>query len=66
MTNCPHGLLHFPDTSLQSLLLRFTSLGKVAMTIDGNYMMQNLQEIKDRLKDVRPINWDIVTVQVDL
>lgn len=41
------------------------AMGKVAMTIDGNYMMQNLQEAKDRLKDVKPINWDIVTVPVD-
>ncbi|MBD0382385.1 ABC transporter substrate-binding protein [Paenibacillus sedimenti] len=40
-------------------------MGKVAMTIDGNYMMQNLQEAKDRLKDVKPVNWDIVTVPVD-
>ncbi|MFD0694640.1 ABC transporter substrate-binding protein [Paenibacillus sp. GCM10027628] len=41
------------------------AMGKVAMTIDGNYMMQNLQEVKDRLKDVKPVNWDIVTVPVD-
>jgi multiple sugar transport system substrate-binding protein len=41
------------------------AMGKVAMTIDGNYMMQNLQEVKDRMKDVKPINWDIVTVPVD-
>ncbi|NEW08041.1 extracellular solute-binding protein [Paenibacillus sp. SYP-B3998] len=41
------------------------AMGKVAMTIDGNYMMQNLQEVKDRLKDVKPVNWDIVTVPID-
>ncbi|MBA2939899.1 sugar ABC transporter substrate-binding protein [Paenibacillus sp. CGMCC 1.16610] len=41
------------------------AMGKVAMTIDGNYMIQTLQQAKDVLKDVKPVNWDIVTVPVD-
>ncbi|UJF32850.1 ABC transporter substrate-binding protein [Paenibacillus hexagrammi] len=40
--------------------------GKAAMTIDGNYIMQNLQEAKERLKDkFKPFNWDTVTVPVN-
>ncbi|MEW9700994.1 ABC transporter substrate-binding protein [Paenibacillus sp. SI8] len=56
--NAPHM---YEDYLKQNLFV----MGKVAMTIDGNYMMQNIQEAKDRLKDVKAVNWDIVTVPVD-
>ncbi|WP_163854525.1 ABC transporter substrate-binding protein [Paenibacillus elgii] len=39
--------------------------GKVAMTVEGSYMINSLQRAKETLKDVTPVNWDIVTVPVD-
>lgn len=39
--------------------------GKVAMTVEGSYMISNLQRAKETMKDVTPVNWDIVTVPVD-
>ena len=39
--------------------------GKVAMTVEGSYMISSLQRAKETMKDVTPVNWDIVTVPVD-
>ncbi|MEC0210493.1 extracellular solute-binding protein [Paenibacillus ehimensis] len=39
--------------------------GKAAMTIGGSYYIETLLQAKDSLKDVKPVNWDIVTVPVD-
>ncbi|SCW54125.1 multiple sugar transport system substrate-binding protein [Paenibacillus tianmuensis] len=39
--------------------------GRLAMTVGGPYMISSLQRTKDTLKDVTPVNWDIVTVPVD-
>lgn len=39
--------------------------GKVAMTLDSSYMLDNIERSKDVLKDVAPVNWDLVTVPVD-
>ncbi len=39
--------------------------GRVAMTVEGNYMITSLQRAKETLKDITPVNWDIVTVPVD-
>ncbi|WP_231570976.1 ABC transporter substrate-binding protein [Gordoniibacillus kamchatkensis] len=39
--------------------------GKAAMTIDRSYLIQTLAQAKERLKDLKPVNWDIVTVPVD-
>ncbi|TDF95054.1 ABC transporter substrate-binding protein [Paenibacillus piri] len=38
--------------------------GKVAMTISGNYLMDNLKQAKTHLKDQVP-EWDMVTIPVD-
>jgi len=39
--------------------------GRVAMTMDGSYFIDTLRQAKDTLKDVNPVNWDVVTVPVD-
>ncbi|MCM3274113.1 ABC transporter substrate-binding protein [Paenibacillus elgii] len=39
--------------------------GRLAMTVGGSYMISSLQRAKETLKDVTPVNWDIVTVPVD-
>ncbi|WP_079912816.1 ABC transporter substrate-binding protein [Paenibacillus sp. 32352] len=39
--------------------------GKVAMTLESPYMINNIVRAKEELKDVNPVNWDIVTVPVD-
>jgi multiple sugar transport system substrate-binding protein len=39
--------------------------GQAAMTIDGSYLMDNLQRAKEVVKDYKPFNWDLVTVPVD-
>ncbi|MFC5470305.1 ABC transporter substrate-binding protein [Cohnella suwonensis] len=39
--------------------------GKVAMLIEGNYMMEQLKEKDSRLKDKGVQNWDLVTVPVN-
>ncbi|MFB6366362.1 ABC transporter substrate-binding protein [Paenibacillus elgii] len=39
--------------------------GRVAMTVESSYMFSSLQRTKEMLKDVTPVNWDIVTVPVD-
>ncbi|WP_010494875.1 ABC transporter substrate-binding protein [Paenibacillus elgii] len=39
--------------------------GKAAMAIEGSYYIETLLRAKDSLKDVKPVNWDIVTVPVD-
>jgi multiple sugar transport system substrate-binding protein len=39
--------------------------GRAAMTINGYYMFDQLQQAKNQIKDFKPINWDIVTVPVD-
>jgi multiple sugar transport system substrate-binding protein len=40
-------------------------VGRLAMTMDGSYLMDNLRRAKDTLKDITPVNWDIVTVPVN-
>jgi multiple sugar transport system substrate-binding protein len=40
-------------------------IGKSAMTIDGYYLIDNLERAKETLNDTTPVNWDIVTVPVD-
>ncbi|CAG7653105.1 ABC transporter substrate-binding protein [Paenibacillus allorhizosphaerae] len=39
--------------------------GRVAMTMDGSYLIETLRQAKETLKDVNPVNWDMVTVPVD-
>ncbi|MFB6366360.1 ABC transporter substrate-binding protein [Paenibacillus elgii] len=39
--------------------------GRLAMTLGEPYMISSLQRAKETLKDVTPVNWDIVTVPVD-
>ncbi|WP_088830607.1 extracellular solute-binding protein [Paenibacillus tyrfis] len=39
--------------------------GKAAMSIEGSYYIETLLRAKDSFKDVKPVNWDIVTVPVD-
>jgi len=39
--------------------------GRLAMTVDGAYMFSSLQRAKETMKDVMPVNWDIVTVPID-
>lgn len=39
--------------------------GKIAMTIESPYMIGNILQAKEKLKDVAPVNWDVVTVPVD-
>lgn len=54
------------NMSYEDHLLRdpFVS-GKVAMTIDGNYLMQQIKQTKDVLKDKGIQNWDMVTIPVN-
>jgi multiple sugar transport system substrate-binding protein len=54
------------DGSYESYLLRdpFIS-GKVAMTIESNYLMDQIKEAKNVLKDKAIQNWDLVTVPVN-
>ncbi|MCP3772287.1 extracellular solute-binding protein [Paenibacillus sp. MZ04-78.2] len=39
--------------------------GRVAMSLEYSFTMGSLQRTKEVLKDVTPVNWDIVTVPVD-
>ncbi|WP_088832154.1 ABC transporter substrate-binding protein [Paenibacillus tyrfis] len=39
--------------------------GKAAMVLSSSNFMETLQRAKDTLKDVSPVNWEIVTVPVD-
>lgn len=39
--------------------------GKAAMTIDGAYMMDQLKQAREQLKEKAIANWDVVTVPVD-
>ncbi|MFC0213594.1 ABC transporter substrate-binding protein [Paenibacillus chartarius] len=39
--------------------------GRAAMTMDGSYLMQNLERAKEVIKDMKPVNWDVVTMPVD-
>jgi len=52
--------------SYEDYLLQDPFIGqKVAMTIEGNYLMDQLKEAKTRLKDKGIQNWDIVTMPVN-
>lgn len=52
--------------SYEDFLLRnpFIS-GKVAMTIEGTYMMQQIKEAANAIPDKAVSNWDLVTIPVD-
>lgn len=39
--------------------------GKVAMSLDGTYLMDQIKEAQDVVKDKAVKNWDLVTVPVD-
>ncbi|AFH60042.1 hypothetical protein B2K_04785 [Paenibacillus mucilaginosus K02] len=39
--------------------------GRIAMTVEGAYLISELERAKDIRKDKEPVNWDIVTVPVD-
>lgn len=39
--------------------------GKVAMTMDGNYIMDQIKEAQNTVKDKAVKNWDMVTMPVD-
>jgi multiple sugar transport system substrate-binding protein len=39
--------------------------GRAAMTIEGPYLLNNLKQAKDALKDITPPNWEVVTMPVD-
>ncbi len=53
------------DNSYESYLLRDPFIGgKVAMVMEGNYLMEQLKEAQKVLKDKAIQNWDVVTVPV--
>jgi len=53
-------------TTYEDYLLRDPFIGgKVAMTMDGSYLMNQIKEAKSRLKDKGVQNWDIVTAPVN-
>ncbi|MCD9022200.1 ABC transporter substrate-binding protein [Cohnella silvisoli] len=64
-TEDPNGQMT-QNSTYESYLLRdpFIS-GKVAMTMEGNYIMDQLKEAKNVLKDKGIKNWDVVTVPVN-
>ncbi|MCZ8520677.1 MULTISPECIES: extracellular solute-binding protein [Paenibacillus] len=39
--------------------------GKVAMTLEGTYLISEIERAKEMWKDKEPVNWDVVTVPVD-
>jgi multiple sugar transport system substrate-binding protein len=41
------------------------TMGRAAMTIDGYYAIQQMKQAKDQIKDLVPVNWDVVTVPVN-
>ncbi|RED58000.1 ABC transporter substrate-binding protein [Cohnella lupini] len=54
------------DNSYESYLLRDPFIGgKVAMVMEGNYLMDQLKEAKNVLKDKGIQNWDVVTLPVN-
>jgi multiple sugar transport system substrate-binding protein len=54
------------NSTYESYLLRdpFIS-GKVAMTMDGNYLMDQIKEAKNVIKEKGIQNWDVVTMPVN-
>ncbi|WP_186438420.1 ABC transporter substrate-binding protein [Cohnella terricola] len=40
-------------------------MGRSAMSFKHSYAVQQITQAKDQLKDVTPVNWDIVTAPVD-
>ncbi|TVX97153.1 ABC transporter substrate-binding protein [Cohnella terricola] len=53
-------------TTYEDYLLRDPFIGgKVAMTMEGSYLMNQIKEAKTRLKDKGIQNWDIVTMPVN-
>jgi multiple sugar transport system substrate-binding protein len=54
------------SSSYEDYLLRDPFIGgKVAMTMEGSYLMEQIKEAKTRLKDKGIQNWDVVTVPVN-
>jgi len=54
------------STSYEDYLLRDPFIGgKLAMTMDGNYLMDQINEAQKRLKDKGIQNWDLVTMPVN-
>ncbi|WP_372631838.1 ABC transporter substrate-binding protein [Cohnella sp.] len=52
--------------SYEDYLLQEPFIGeKVAMSIEGSYMMEQIKEAQTRLKDKGVKNWDIVTVPIN-
>ncbi len=39
--------------------------GTAAMTIDGPYLLDNIAQAQSVLKDMKPVNWELVTVPVN-
>ncbi|MBP1992997.1 ABC transporter substrate-binding protein [Paenibacillus eucommiae] len=40
--------------------------GRAAMTIGSYYMLDQIKQAKNEIKDFKPFNWDLVTAPVDL
>jgi multiple sugar transport system substrate-binding protein len=60
----PNGMSN--GSSYESYLLQDPFIGgKVAMVLDGNYLMNQIKEAKNVLKDKGVQNWDLVTVPVN-
>jgi multiple sugar transport system substrate-binding protein len=54
------------NSTYESYLLRDPFIGgKVAMTMDGNYLMDQIKEAKNVIKEKGIQNWDVVTVPVN-
>jgi multiple sugar transport system substrate-binding protein len=41
------------------------TMGRAAMTIDSYYAIQQMKQAQDQIKDLTPVNWDVVTVPVN-
>jgi multiple sugar transport system substrate-binding protein len=41
------------------------TMGRAAMTIDGYYAIQQMDQAKNQIKDLVHVNWDVVTVPVN-
>ncbi|PUA38088.1 hypothetical protein C8Z91_16970 [Paenibacillus elgii] len=54
-----------PKTMEDVLKRNLFITGKAAMILSSSNFMETIQRAKDTLKDVSPVNWEIVTVPID-